>query len=187
MNQDRLSLNTIMLFGIYISLLILTTCKKNISESEISANLSEYSEGNKTSNFWHQWTAPSQISDLKITSIANDPYAQLQLSSFSAVYVSDSKKMRINITDGSSEMGEAETTKHRNVSSKNINYESEYGHEKTIDYKDTKALQEYMANENQYLITFLLKDKYGVSIKTEGLNAEETWQLIDALNFNQLD
>ncbi len=147
----------------------------------------ENSQVSNASKSWHQWSAPSQFSDLEITSVAHDPYAQMNLSSFSAVYVNDTKKMRINITDGSSEKGRAETSKHRKVASKNINYESEYGHEKTIDYQDTKALQEYMASVNQYLITFLLKDKYGVSIKTEGMNAEETWQLIDALNLKQLE
>lgn len=168
---------------------LLMACKNKSPESNVSKNeiATENSQVDNTSKSWHQWTAPFEISDLKITSVAHDPYAQMNLSSFSAVYVSDAKKMRINITDGSSEKGKSETSKHRNVASKNVNYESEYGHEKTIDYQDTKALQEYLANVNQYLITFFLKDKYGVSIKTEGMNAEEAWQLIDGLNLKNLD
>ena len=187
MKLKHLLPKTIMFFSICILLLI--GCKDKTSESNAPTN--EYSTENSpvtiANTSWHQWTAPSQLSDLKITSVAHDPYAQMNLSSFSAVYVSDAKIFRINITDGSSEKGKSETSKHRKVASKNVNYESEYGHEKTIDYQDTKALQEYLASVNQYLITFLLKDKYGVSIKTEGLNAEETWQLIDALNLKQLE
>lgn len=187
MKPQNLLLKIMMSFSICV--LLLMGCKNKSSESNASTNKlsTEKSQVSNATKSWHQWTAPSQISDLKITSIAHDPYAQMNLSSFSAVYVSDTKKMRLNITDGTSEKGKAETSKHREVASKNINYESEYGHEKTVDYHDTKALQEYMASVNQYLITFLFKDKYGVSIKTEGMNAEETWQLIDALNLKQLE
>ena len=185
MKPQHLLLKIMMSFSICV--LLLMGCKNKSSESNASTNELSTENNQAISNkSWHQWTAPSQISDFEITSIAQDPYAQMNLSSFSAVYVNDAKKMRLNITDGTSEKGRVETSKHREVVSKNINYESEYGYEKTIDYQDTKALQEYMASVNQYLITFLLKDKYGVSIKTEGMNAEETWQLIDALSLNQL-
>ncbi len=170
--------------------LLLMSCKNNASESELLKDTNTSVENKQvvdTNKSWHQWTAPSQISDLKLTAVAHDPFEQSNLSSFSAVYEKDSKKMRINIIDGSSEKGKVETRKHREVASKNVNSESDYGHEKTLDYNDTKALEEYLASVNQYAITFLLKDKYGVSVKTEGINAEEAWQMVEALNLKQLD
>jgi uncharacterized membrane protein len=188
MKLKRMALKIIMAF-IVLSLLLIS-CKNNASESEAlkdtntSAENKQVVDANKS---WHEWTAPSQISDLKLTSVAQDPFEQSNLSSFSAVYEKDSKKIRINIIDGSSEKGRDETRKDREVASKNVNSESEYGHEKTLDYKDTKALEEYLTNVNQNMITFLLNEKYGISIKTEGMNAEEAWQLIDALNLKQLD
>jgi hypothetical protein len=170
--------------------LLLISCKDNSDEPEVLIDTTSSSENNQDINSnkpWHQWTSPSQISDLKLTNVAHDPFEQNNLSSMSAVYESNSKKFRLNIIDGSSDKGKAETSKHREVALKNMDHESEYGHEKTIDYKGTKVLQEYLTSVNQYAITFLLKDKYGISIKTEGMNAEEAWQLVDALNFKQLE
>jgi|TARA_R100000479_G_scaffold51000_3_gene24126 hypothetical protein len=56
-----------------------------------------------------------------------------------------------------------------------------------LEYNGVNAREEYLNATKQYLIRFLYKDRYGVSVKSKATSSEELWDLIAGLQLSKLE
>ncbi|MGB5272643.1 MAG: hypothetical protein WBN39_01195, partial [Flavobacteriaceae bacterium] len=83
--------------------------------------------------------------------------------------------------------GKAEIRDHLEITELQRDHSSEYGYEKTLERNGIKAKEEYLSPPaGQYLIKFMLKEHYGVSVKSNVETAQEIWDLIDQLKMEKL-
>ncbi|WP_133240860.1 hypothetical protein [Marixanthomonas spongiae] len=136
---------------------------------------------------WRGWKPPKQVNGYTLTYYETDPFSSKNLYSASLRYEKGGVKVPITIVDGSTGKGTAEIRQHREFAEKELNHESSFGYEKTVDYNGTNAREEYLNATKQYLIRFLYKNRYGVSVKSKAPSSEELWELIEGLQSNELE
>jgi hypothetical protein len=136
---------------------------------------------------WQSWAPPKELSNFSLIRFITDPFKLQGLNSTTARYEKGAEFITVQIVDGSSEKGKREIRDHLEIAELERDYSSEYGYEKTIQRNGVKAKEEYLAPPaGQYLIKFLLKEKYGVSVKSNMENVEEIWRIIDQLDLKNL-
>tara|TARA_R100000306_G_scaffold577_4_gene1347 strand:- start:2783 stop:3337 length:555 start_codon:yes stop_codon:yes gene_type:complete len=136
---------------------------------------------------WQGWLPPKQVNGYTLTYYEANPFGNNNLYSASLRYEKGDVKVPINIIDGSTEKGNNEIRQHREFAEKELNHESSFGYEKTLEYNGVNAREEYLNATKQYLIRFLYKDRYGVSVKSKATSSEELWDLIAGLQLSKLE
>ena len=177
-----------------IMLVIFYSCG---SENQESKTPDSPSKANNTANTetskavdiepWKDWNAPVTLNGYTLDALIIDPYKSSGLYSALAVYKNEDKVIRVQIMDGSTEKGKSEIRQHSKIATENINSESEYGYEKTLEHNGMKAKEEFLKGANEYMIKFLYHEKYGVSVKSNAESAEEIWNVIDQLQLDKLN
>ncbi|PKA83966.1 hypothetical protein ATE92_2135 [Ulvibacter sp. MAR_2010_11] len=135
---------------------------------------------------WKGWQPAEQLDGYTLDAFVVDPYKQNDLYSALAVYMQGDLFIRVQIVDGSTDKGASEIRDHFKIATQNINSESDYGYEKTLEHKGMKTKEEFLKAPGEYLVKFLYKEKYGCSIKSNADSAEAVWNLIDQLGLEQL-
>ena len=176
----------IMLFTLY-------SCGFGNKESETQYNTPETSNATKTETTtaiekeeWNNWQAPPSLDGYALDALVIDPYKNAGLYSALAVYKKGAVVFRVQIVDGSTDKGKSEMRDHLNIATQNLNSESEYGYEKTLEHNGIKTKEEFLKMAGEYMIKFLYKEKYGVSVKSNAESAETIWKLIGQLNLDEL-
>lgn len=162
-------------------------------ESKSSADAPEGTEaadpvttGNITSSAWKGWHPSAELSGYTLTSFVTDPYEHAGLYSALAVYEQGATVFRVQVVDGSTDKGKSEIRDHLRIAKLNITNENPYGYEKTLVRNGVKAKEEFLKAAGEYLVTFLFKDTYGVSVKSNAGSADEVWDLIGQLKLEGL-
>ena len=174
-------------------IIILTSCgfgdkdKQDAKQEDKTEQSDEKTTLTTTEKPWRGWMPPKQVNGYSLTYYETDPFAKQDLYSASLRYEKGEIKVPINIVDGSTKKGKAEIRQHREFSQKTLNNESSYGYEKTVEYNGTNAREEYLNASKQYLIRFLYKDRYGVSVKSKAPSSEELWELVEGLQLSELE
>jgi hypothetical protein len=88
--------------------------------------------------------------------------------------------------DGSTDKGKSEIRDHLKIASQNLNTENDYGYEKTLEHNGIKTKEEFLTVTGEYMIKFLYKEKYGVSVKSNAESAEIIWNLVDQMRLEEL-
>ena len=135
---------------------------------------------------WKNWQAPTSLDEYALDALVLDPYKNVGLYSALAVYKKGAVVFRVQIVDGSTDKGKSEIRDHLRIANQNINSESEYGYEKNLEHDGMKTKEEYLKMPGEYMIKFLYKEKYGVSVKSNAESAEVIWNLIDQLHLDVL-
>lgn len=160
---------------------------KNDNTSESTTNTTEDSEVYMSADSWRSWAPPKQLSDYSLKNFVTDPFKLQGLHSASARYENGEQFINVQIIDGSSDKGKREIRDHLEIADLERDHSSDYGYEKTLERNGIKAKEEYLAPPaGQYLIKFMLHEKYGVSIKSNAETAEEIWDFIDTLNLDAI-
>ena len=156
--------------------------------NETSAITSEDPEVYLEADAWRSWAPPKEVSGYALVRFITDPFKLQGLHSSSARYEKDEQFITVQIIDGNTEQGKREIRDHLEIADLERDYNSEYGYEKTLVHKGIKAKEEYLAPPSgQYLIKFMLKDQYGVSVKSNAESAEAIWALIDEMDLSTID
>ncbi len=138
-------------------------------------------------NSWRSWAPPKTLSGYTLVRFVTDPFKLQGLSSASARYEKDEVFINVQLVDGSTDNGKSEIRDHIEIGGLEQDFSSEYGYEKTLVHNGIKAKEEYLAPPaGQYLIKFMLKEQYGVSVKSNAETAEEIWEFIDKLDLKGL-
>lgn len=146
------------------------------------------SEGYLEADAWRNWSPPKELLGYSLMRFLTDPFKLQGLNSSTARYEKDELFITVQIVDGSSEKGKREIRDHLEIADLERDYSSEYGYEKTLMHNGIKAKEEYLAPPaGEYLIKFMLQDKYGVSVKSNAESSEAIWAVIDALDLSEID
>ena len=171
----------------------LSACGFGDKESKSGENTTETKNATKTkttkkveSKAWKNWQAPANIDGYALDALVLDPYKNADMYSALAVYKKGAVVFRVQIVDGSTDKGKSEIRQHLKIASQNINSESEYGYEKNLDHNGIKTKEEFLKASGDYMIKFLLKEKYGVSVKSNAESIETVWKLVDQLHLEAL-
>lgn len=159
---------------------------KNKSETDFST--SEDSDVYLEADAWRSWAPPKELSGYSLVRFVTDPFKLQELYSTSARYEKGAVFIMVQIVDGTTDKGKREIRDHLEIAELERDYSSEYGYEKTLLHNGIKAKEEYLAPPaGQYLIKFMLKGQYGVSVKSNAETAVEIWDLIDQLKMEELE
>ncbi|MGB5205600.1 hypothetical protein [Eudoraea sp.] len=158
---------------------------KNKSGTVVST--SEYSDVYLEADSWRNWSPPKALLGYKLQRFVTDPFKLTGLYSANARYEKGEKWMDVQLIDGSTEKGTAEIRDHLEIAGLQRDHSSEYGYEKTLERKGIKAKEEYLSPPaGQYMIKFMLREYYGVSVKSNAETAAEIWHFIDQLKMEEL-
>ncbi|MEZ2416159.1 hypothetical protein ACA086_14455 [Muriicola sp. E247] len=136
---------------------------------------------------WRSWSPAKTLSGYSLVSFITDPFKMQGVNSSTARYEKGEEFITVQIVDGSTEKGKREIRDHLELAALERNYSSEYGYEKTLVHNGIKAKEEYLAPPaGQYLIKFMLKEQYGVSVKSNAESADKIWNFIEQLNLKDL-
>ncbi|MBT8182621.1 MAG: hypothetical protein KJO53_13655 [Eudoraea sp.] len=184
----RLIFVVLMLFG-------LSSCgfggdkeKKAVEiNSETAVSTNEPSEVYLEAEEWRGWAPPKQLLGFSLKRFVTDPFKLQGLNSTSAHYEKGKVFITVQLIDGSSDKGKREIRDHLAIAEMQRDHSSEYGYEKTLERNGIKAKEEYLAPPaGQYLIKFMLKEQYGVSVKSNAETSDEIWNFIDGLHLDAL-
>jgi hypothetical protein len=157
------------------------------NQNEATSNTAENSDVYVEADAWRSWSPPKTLSGYTLIRFVTDPFKLQGLSSASARYEKDDVFINVQLVDGSSDKGKREIRDHLELAELERDYSSEYGYEKTLLHNGIKAKEEYLAPPaGQYLIKFMLREHYGVSVKSNAETAAEIWDLIDQLKMEEL-
>ena len=180
--------------ALIIIIITLYSCGFGNNENESKDDSMQSSESTQTettkkveTQTWRNWKAPSNLEDYGLDALVLDPFQATQLYSALAVYKEGETVLRVQIVDASTEKGKSEVRDHFKIANQNINTESEFGYEKTIEHNGQKVKEEHIKASGDYMMKFLLKDRYGVSVKSNAESAEVIWKLIDQLQLDNLE
>ena len=155
------------------------------SETTESANTETIKEVAR--DIWMNWQAPSSVGEFELDALVIDPYKNADLYSALAVYKKGETVFRVQIVAGSTEKGKSEIRDHFKIATQNINNESDYGYEKIMEHNGIKTKEEFLKVTGDYMVKFLYKEKYGVSIKSNAESIETVWNLVDQLQLEALN
>lgn len=183
------------LFFFLLLLMFLSSCgfggdnqkKAAKNNTETTAGTNRDSELYMSSEAWQSWSPPKTLSGYTLIRFVTDPFIFEGLSSASARYEKDEVFITVQLIDGSTEKGKREIRDHLAIAEMQHNHSSEFGYEKTLERNGIKAKEEYLAPPaGQYLIKFMLREQYGVSVKSNTEAVAEIWDFIDQLHLDTL-
>ena len=153
------------------------------NNSEPTASTAENTNVYFEADAWRSWAPPKELSGYSLVRFVTDPYELQGLYSSMARYEKGELFIIVQRVDGNSEKGKREIRDHLEIAELERDYSSDYGYEKTLVHNGIKAKEEYLAPPaGQYLIKFMLKKQYGVSVKSNAETADEIWNFIDQLD-----
>ena len=113
--------------------------------------------------------------------------SQFGISSAAATFKQKANTyINIKFVDGAGEKGVTAIGPFFMTKSMEVNRESASGYEKTVEQDGIKASERYTKSNEKYRITFLYKERLGITIESENLDREIVWKAIDAFDFDAL-
>ena len=139
-----------------------------------------------TSEDFKNWM-PEKIGDMNRTGFKNNAMGAMKVASSEATYKNESgeKELRVTVIDGAG-TGSFAIAGIRMASQMDMEEQNEYGYKKTVKYNGGKAMEEYKNNSNRTELQFLHDERFGVTVDARGMDAKETWALVDDLQLKKL-
>ena len=115
--------------------------------------------------------------------------SMMEMNSATARYHSENgNEITLIINDGAGEMGSSLYTLTKLGLAADVKKQNEYGWQKTMDIAGNKSVVEEEKNADFITskITFIAKDRYLISLNSQGLTVEELKKAVSEINFNTL-
>ena len=115
--------------------------------------------------------------------------SMMEMNSATARYHSENgNEITLIINDGAGEMGSSLYTLTKLGLAADVEKQNEYGWQKTMDIAGNKSVVEEEKNADFITskITFIAKDRYLISLNSQGLTVEELKKAVSEINFNTL-
>lgn len=96
------------------------------------------------------------------------------------------KKFTVTIIDGAGPMGSMAIAGLNMATKMDIEQEDEREYKKTVKFEDTKALQTYNKNYNNTSLIFVYNSRFGVTVKTQNIDVDDTWDMVQKLKLKKL-
>ncbi len=131
---------------------------------------------------------PETLNGLKRTGFKVGAAGYMNVASIEGTFKSEEndKKLSIQIIDGAGKMGSVMIASLGFASKMNMEEEDENRHLQTVDVNGIKAQQTYLKKRNETKVQFVYEKRFGVIVDGLDMSPEETWELIDKLNLEEL-
>ena len=139
-----------------------------------------------TSDDFKNWM-PDKVGDLNRTGFKNNAMGAMKVASSEATYKNETgdKQIKVTVIDGAG-TGSFAIAGIRMASQMDMEEQDENGYKKTVKYNKGKAMEEYNNSRNHTELQFLHDERFGVEVNATGMNAAETWAMVDQLQLNKL-
>jgi hypothetical protein len=160
---------------------------KNINKSEDFRERLKATEPATEAQF-KDWL-PSNIAGIERTEFSKIRGSQSDIATAGAIYENESKtkKLEITIADGASRDGLLAIQSHYMAQTLELNNTKPSRYEKTYEKNGLKILETYVKKDEFYRVSFLYDMRFGITIESNGLDYDEVWQAIAALNLKKLN
>jgi hypothetical protein len=131
---------------------------------------------------------PESLGDLNRTGFKVGTAGYMNVASIEGTFKSEDndKKISIQIIDGAGQMGSVMIASLGFASKMDMEEEDENRHLQTVDVNGIKAQQTYLKKRNETKVQFVYEKRFGVIVDGLDMSPEETWELIDKLNLEEL-
>jgi len=158
--------------------------KAKAAEEEMSELKEAVPFTNKELKEW----LPESLGDLERTGFKVGAAGYMNVASIEGTFKleENNKIIAIQIIDGAGEMGSVMIASLGFASKMDIEEEDENKHLQTVVVNGIKAQQTYFKKRNETKLQFVYEKRFAVIIDTENMTPEETWQLFEKLNLDEL-
>lgn len=128
---------------------------------------------------------PKTLGELSLERAKSHPiFGEVQMTGF--YKRKEGKIINLSITDAAGPNGEMAADK-INVFGTEREYDVENQQHRSVNVKGRMARQSYVTDKNMTTISFFHKKRFMIMITAHDHNVEETWNLVDELDFDDLD
>ncbi len=128
---------------------------------------------------------PKTLGGLSLERAKSHPiFGEVQITGF--YKRKEDKIINLNITDAAGPNGEMAADK-INVFGTEREYDVENQQHRSVNVKGRMARQSYVTDKNMTMISFFHKKRFMIMITAHDHNVEETWGLVEELDFGSLD
>lgn len=96
------------------------------------------------------------------------------------------QKFNVAIIDGAGPTGSMMSASYGLLGNFEMEVEDEYKHQQTVTVDGIKAQQTYKKKTNNTQLMFAYKERLLITINTTDMNAEDTWEMVEELNLDEL-
>jgi hypothetical protein len=123
---------------------------------------------------------------MQLVYFGEDPFATPTRHTAQALYQADGIFLMVQIVDHRSTTVQEAVWPGIEAQRPTEPSESRFGYSKMVQRKGMLAREAYVEEAGQYRIQFILKEVYGITVKTDAGDANTIWDYIDTLKLNHL-
>lgn len=205
--NQKVKMKILLLGGIGFALLTLTSCM-----GEVTEKLKKAKEGVSNASTWidqaqqaegkierlkemeplnnqqlKEWL-PKKINEMQRTAFKVGHAGYAGMNSVEGIYTveGDKKTFKVQVMDGAGPTGSVVATGFGLFGSIEVEEENEYRHQQTVFRNDIKIQQTYKKQANDTDLVFALDERYMIIINSVGMDPNETWEMVEGLNLDEL-
>lgn len=141
------------------------------------------------SNDEFKTAVPEKLLGMSRKELSLGETSMMEMNSATARYHGENgNEITLIINDGAGEMGSSLYTLTKLGLAADVEKQNEYGWQKTMDIAGNKSVVEEEKNADfiNSKITFIAKDRYLISLNSQGLSADELKKAVSEINLNTL-
>ena len=140
-----------------------------------------------TNNQLKGWL-PESLGDLERSAFKIGQAGIYQVTSVEGTYKETEGKRKFNVTviDGAGPTGSMMAAGFGMFGNMEMETEDEYKHQQTVTVSGINAQQTYKKKTNDTQLMFAFEERFLVTVNATDMNAEETWDMTQKLNLNEL-
>lgn len=131
---------------------------------------------------------PESLDGMERTGFKIGQAGMYQVNSVEGTYKAseDKKKFNVMVIDGAGPTGSMMSAGYGLLGNFEMETEDEYKHQQTVEVDDVKAQQTYKKKSNDTQLIFAYQERFLVTVNATDMDVEETWQLTEKLNLEDL-
>ncbi|CAM4129842.1 hypothetical protein ACU8V7_10730 [Zobellia nedashkovskayae] len=131
---------------------------------------------------------PPNLGDLERTGFKVGQAGMYQVNSVEGTFkmLDSKKKLTIMIIDGAGPTGSMMASGYGLLGNFEMETEDEYQHQQTVEVNDIRAQQTYKKKSNDTQLIFAFAERFLVTVNANDMLPDETWDMVDNLELEQL-
>jgi hypothetical protein len=174
----------------------LKTAKKSVSNTTTLIKEAQKIEGKieklkdaepLTNNQLKEWL-PKSLGSLERTGFKVGQAGMYQVNSVEGTFKTSDGKQKFNVMviDGAGPTGSMMAAGYGMFGNMEMEVEDEYKHQQTVTVKGIKAQQTYKKKANNTQLLFAYEERFLITINATEMNVEETWEMTQKLDLEEL-
>lgn len=174
----------------------LKTAKKGVSNAttfvkeaqKVEERIEELKNATPLTNDQLKSWLPESLGSFERTGFKIGQAGMYQVNSVEGTYKvsEDKRKFNVIIIDGAGPTGSMMSVSYGLLGNFEMETEDEFKHLQTVEVNGVKAQQIYKKKSNNTQLMFAYRERFLVTVNTIDINVEETWQMTEKLNLEEL-